>query len=132
MLINLSNHPSIMWESDQLNAAARYGRIIDIPFPKVAPEGDEDYIEQLVTNTMDSILQYTDKEEVTVHIMGEMTFVYLLVNRLSMIGIPCLASTTERIAQETDNIKISNFKFIRFRKYGASTEFIWSVTKQGQ
>lgn len=129
MLINLSNHPSCNWGPDQLNAAARYGDIIDLPFPEVAPEGDESYIEQLVSSTMASILQYASKEEVTVHIMGEMTFVYLIVNCLSKIGIPCLASTTRRIAQEADNIKISDFRFVRFRNYGTSTEFIWSVAK---
>ncbi|MBK8390607.1 MAG: hypothetical protein IPL23_15555 [Saprospiraceae bacterium] len=32
MLINLSNHPSANWSTNQITAASKYGDIIDIPF----------------------------------------------------------------------------------------------------
>lgn len=37
MFINFSNHPSSQWNSEQKRAAAYYGEIQDIVFPKVPP-----------------------------------------------------------------------------------------------
>ncbi|MDR3261870.1 MAG: hypothetical protein LBT78_08560 [Tannerella sp.] len=47
MLINLSNHPSALWQAPQLEVATVYGEIIDLPFPVVDPEGDATYIQSL-------------------------------------------------------------------------------------
>lgn len=33
------------------------------------------------------------------------------------IGIPCIASTTERIAEERDGQKVVTFRFVQFRGY---------------
>ena len=56
--------------------------------------------------------------ETVVHVMGEMTFTYNMVNALKNVGITCLASTTERLVTMTsDGKKVSDFKFVQFREY---------------
>jgi hypothetical protein len=49
--------------------------------------------------------------------MGEMTFTFTLVKKLKQAGIPCLASTMERLVKEEDGKKIVEFKFVQFREY---------------
>lgn len=117
-LINFSNHPSKYWESKQLEAAKEYGEIKDIPFPKVNPNANYDEIQELAEQCVEKILSLADNNIITVHIMGEMTFTYIVVKKLKEKGIECIASTTDRNAEELfDGRKISDFKFIRFRRY---------------
>ena len=122
MLINLSNHPSPNWPEIQLQAAIQYGKIIDLPFPEVNPAGDEEYIQTLCEEYLQKIdVICRDKacpvSTLTVHIMGEMTFSFAMVNALQKRGITCVASTTERIASEENGVKKSEFRFVQFRKY---------------
>ena len=113
MLLNLSNHPSTSWSEPQLAAAG--GKVIDIPFPQVDPDGDEAYIEQLANDYYNKIKAMPNIE--TVHIMGEMNFTYSLVNKLKNNGFRCVASTTKRETVEENGVKISKFNFVRFREY---------------
>lgn len=113
MLLNLSNHPSTSWSESQLTAAG--GKVTDLAFPQVAPDGDEAYIESLANEYLDKILKMNNIE--AVHIMGEMNFTYALVNKLKANGIKCVASTTKRETVEENGIKISKFQFVRFREY---------------
>ncbi|MGQ9799960.1 MAG: hypothetical protein ACUVRG_11875, partial [Ignavibacterium sp.] len=52
-----------------------------------------------------------------VHLMGEFTFVYNLVNLLKKKNIKVIVSTTDRIVEESDGKKIVIFQFVRFREY---------------
>lgn len=52
-----------------------------------------------------------------IHITGEMTFTFNLVHLLKEAGIPCIASTTERIVTEENGKKIVQFQFIQSREY---------------
>ena len=122
MLINLSNHPSTNWSSQQLAAARIYGEIIDLPFPKVDPTGDEKYIRTVCEEYLqkiDTVCRDVARHvsTVTVHIMGEMTFTFAMVNALHSRGITCVASTTERVTKEENGMKTSEFRFVNFRKY---------------
>ena len=72
---------------------------------------------ELAENTMEEILLKARDADVTVHVMGEMTFTYYLVSLLKAKGITCVASTTERIIEEKDGMKTSLFKFVKFREY---------------
>jgi len=121
MLINLSNHPSTNWSPQQLAAALIYGEIIDLRFPEVDPSGNEEYIQSLVCEYIDLIKNNfqlsTFNSQLFVHVMGEMTFTFAMVNALQKRGITCVASTTERIASEENGVKFSEFQFVRFRKY---------------
>jgi len=113
MLLNLSNHPSSNWTEPQLAAAG--GKVEDLAFPQVAPDGDETYIEQLANDYCNKIEAMPNIE--AVHIMGEMTFCYKLITKLKAHNIRCLASTTKRETVEENGVKISKFNFVRFREY---------------
>lgn len=116
MFINLTNHPSDSWSEEQLTAAHKYGKIIDIHFPNIEPTFTSSMINKLADETINTIMAIG--KDITVHIMGEMTFTYAVVSRLKTIGITCLASTTERNTIITpDGKKISEFRFVQFRDY---------------
>jgi len=117
MLINLSNHPSEKWGEKQKSAASVYGVIHDLSFPQVSASMDETEIDGVVEDYVQQIQEFCKSNHVTVHVMGEMTFTYRLVNRLKALGIRCIASTTERIVTEEDVKKTSVFQFGRFREY---------------
>lgn len=117
MFINLTNHPSENWSKAQLEAAQRYGEIIDLSFPVIEPTFTKEDILYLVKECTETILGMKEDETVA-HVMGEMTFTYNLVKALKEKGITCLASTTERNTVMTpDGKKISEFKFVQFREY---------------
>ncbi len=113
MLINLSNHPSLNWTTEQLAAAGN--KVIDMPFPLISPDGDETYIETITNEYLTKIMEI--KGVTAVHIMGEMNFTYSLVNKLKANGIKCVASTTKREVVEENGLKISKFNFVRYREY---------------
>lgn len=118
MLINLSNHPSEYWNESQLSAAKQYGEIIDMPFPVIDPSADEVAIDILANEYADRIMGMAKRADVTVHIMGEMNFTYKTISLLKASGIECVASTTLRKVKDTaDGKKISEFEFVRFRRY---------------
>ena len=122
MLINLSNHPSVNWPPEQLATAQVFGEIVDLPFPSVDPAGDTEYIQAVCNEYLQKINDICRDAAcrvsiVTVHIMGEMTLTYALVNALQKRGTTCVASTTERISVEKDGMKTSEFRFVQFRKY---------------
>ena len=121
MLINLSNHPSKNWCDKQLSEAGKlFGVVMDIPFPKINPVWDEDKIKKLADEYFDVCVKKFasfSNENNAVHLMGEFTFAFALVKKLLEHNIICVASTTERIATETNGKKISEFKFVRFRDY---------------
>lgn len=120
MLLNLSNHPSANWSEEQKTAAnQQYGEIVDLPFPQVSPEGDEAYIAAIADEYSKKVEKLSSRQSITVHLMGEMTLAFALAKRLQDNGITCVASTTERIAEDdAKGGKISKFKFVRFREYG--------------
>lgn len=115
MLLNLSNHPKDSWQPEQLGEARKlFGEVIDMPFPAVPPDADERALQTLVDEYIDKILELAPA---AVHIMGEMTFTCRLVSKLKQVGIKCIASTTERIAEEFQGKKLVQFRFVRFREY---------------
>ena len=120
MLINLTNHPSSRWDKAQLQAAAEYGECVDIPFPAIDPEGDEEYIDRLTDVYLQKIMEIAKSEqsEITVHLMGEMTFTFSLIEKLQNEGITCISSTSVRQSKDLGNgQKEITFNFVRFRKY---------------
>lgn len=118
LLINLSNHPSAGWGARQREAAEMYGEIEDMDFPAIPPEAGEREITDLAEEYVARIEERAETRDVTVHIMGEMTFCYAVITRLQPLGIPCLASTTRRqITEAADGVKEVHFDFETFRKY---------------
>ena len=118
MFVNLSNHPSQYWGDRQREAARSYGEVVDLPFPDVAPNASSLELLALAQMCVEKILSMGEAEEITVHVMGEMTFTFLVVARLKALGIRCVASTTERkITYREDGTKLSEFSFVKFRDY---------------
>lgn len=118
LLINLSNHPSAGWGARQREAAKMYGEIEDMDFPAIPPVAGEREITDLAEEYVARIEERAETRDVTVHIMGEMTFCYAVITRLLPLGIPCLASTTRRQVTETaDGVKEVRFDFETFRRY---------------
>lgn len=120
MLINLSNHPFVYWSEAQKEVTnTLFGHCIDLPFPAVDPEGDAAYVGVLADEYLEKILKISGEDNnVTVHLMGEMTFTCALVNRLRENGIRCVASTTKRDTNDLGNgQKESTFSFVQFRDY---------------
>lgn len=121
MLINLSNHPSANWPEEQkLKALELYQEIVDIPFPEVDPNGEEEYIENLAGEYLNKILEIKNRtsETVVVHLMGELTFSFALLVKLKANGVRCVASTTQRVVMDEGNGRVTKlFRFVRFREY---------------
>lgn len=122
MLLNLSNHPSNLWPSDQIKAATdKYGKIQDLPFPDIDPSWDTDKVVQVAEQYESRILAMVPFP-LAVHVMGEFTFTLALVGLLQAKGIHCIASTTERIVTDKSNGKrVTTFRFVRFREYPVIT-----------
>ena len=118
IFLNISNHPISEWKEDQLEAAKQYGEIQEKPFPTIDPTCNQTHIDSLVNEYVNQLAEMSMKDDLTVHVMGEMTFTYNLVARLKAMGIRCVASTTERHTHlDADGNKVSEFKFVQFREY---------------
>jgi len=118
IFINLSNHPSSSWTEAQKLEAAGYGEIRDWPFPVIPPEIDSDAVEAMAESYLQKILELSGTAVVTIHLMGELTFCYKLINLLQENKVKVVASTTKRNVAEFENgVKQSSFIFQRFREY---------------
>ena len=129
MLINLSNHPLNSWSRKQKNVAKQqFGPIIDLPFPPVPTDAGIDDIINLTYKYVDECLRLVHENRLensmgtkiqnAIHVMGEMTFVYQFVQKMSELGVLCVASTSKRIAQVNDDgSKTAVFEFVRFRPF---------------
>lgn len=118
LFLNLSNHPLDGWGERQLEAARQYGEIEDLAFPLISEEATESDIVVIVDEYEKKITERASDHELTVHVMGEMTFTAALVSRLIAQGIRCVASTTVRdVIDKGNGQKESTFHFGRFREY---------------
>lgn len=118
MFINFTNHTSENWSKEQLDAAKKYGEVIDIAFPNISPEANRDEINQLADEYVSKILE---NNPTCVLCQGEFCFSYAVINKLKENNIKVVAACSERIvAEETSESgtrRISYFKFVRFREY---------------
>jgi len=115
IFVNISNHPSAKWGTMQMEAAQGFApKIMDIPFPRVPPTADEDEIEALAGQVVDSLPEGVSHAMIS----GEYVLTFSLVSRLQAQGIACMAATTERIvAKDEEGKKVSTFQFVHFRRY---------------
>ncbi len=114
--VNFTNHSSDCWEEKQKEEALKYGKITDIAFPAVNPEGDESYIEKLTETCMEKIMSLHPG---AVLCQGEFCLSYRIVRRLCEKGIPVLSACSMRIVKEEGRKKEVTFEFRRFRRYEA-------------
>ena len=120
VFINFSNHNSKDWSEEQCKAAFQYAdRIIDIPFPSVDPEMDEDGVRKIGDEYLKRILEYP---VAAVMCQGEFSLVYYVVSHLERKGVISLAACSRRnvrkkVLEDGRTVKESEFEFIRFRRY---------------
>lgn len=114
VFVNFTNHPSDRWEKCQLQAALKYGEIVDVPFPNVNPIGNELYIRALAQESVEKIM---DCKPDAVLCQGEFCLVYQVAARLMHRGVIVLAACSERIVREKGNKKETVFVFRQFRKF---------------
>ncbi len=119
MIINLSNHPSATWDNYQKEAAGKYGQIIDIEFPIIPAQIDEEEVENLANDYAEKVTKYNPE---AVMVQGEYSFTYRLVNKLKEFGITCISACSERMTTIEANPdgscqKTSVFRFVKFREY---------------
>ena len=116
MLINLTNHPSALWNKEQREACSGFDGITDMEFPCVNPTWDEGDIARVADDICRHLMGIKGVE--AVHVAGEHTLTFAIVARLLKAGIRCLTSTTERNAVDTpDGRIIKTFRFVRLREY---------------
>ena len=104
---------------NQTSEAEKYGEIVDIPFPAVNPRESDEYMNDLVDEYYQKVMEY---ENPTAMVQGEFVFTYRLVNQLKQAGIKVVASCSERrVIEEIDEngctIRRSQFEFVKFREY---------------
>lgn len=119
MLINLTNHPAKQWPEAQLQAASRWGEVVDMAFPVVNPDSTEEELEALSVQYVDRI---TALNPAAVLCQGEWIMTYMIVSLLLQRGIPVYAACSQRIAREEfledgTKQKIVLYKFECFRKF---------------
>jgi hypothetical protein len=116
MLLNLSNHPSASWASDQRAAAeAAFGAVQDIAFPAIPPEWGQADVAALAQDYAGRCLALAPA---AVHVMGELTFTLAFVALAASRGLRCVASTTERLVKDLPGgDRQVSFRFVRFRDY---------------
>lgn len=120
LFINLSNHPIEKWDIKQFDAAVKYGEMRELIFPNIPPEWSVEEVNTLVREfffKIENLAISFERKTVTVHLMGEPIFCFLLANKLLYKGYNVVVSTTERCVKELNNEKVSHFKFVRFREY---------------
>lgn len=119
MLINFTNHPSSLWDAVQTEAARKeFGDIVDVTFPVITPDADEEEIERLADEYVQKIKETAGDKTFAVHLMGEMTFTFAMLKRLQNMNITCVASTTERnVIEMSQGKKEVQFSFVKFRHY---------------
>lgn len=117
--INYTNHPSVNWSEAQRQAAQIYGEIMDMDFPEIEPQWDEEQVASLACQQAEKIIA---QKPVAVLVQGEFTFSYALISLLLQAGIRVLAACSQRctdsvINEKQETIRRSVFKFVRFRQY---------------
>lgn len=118
LFTNLSNHPSSQWGEDQLAEAKKLGEIVDMEFPAVNPCAATIELDEMAQKLVDDIRKLAGENNITVHVMGEMSLTYKVVQKLISWGIRCVCSTTQRIVTEdADGRKVTEFHFEQFRDY---------------
>ncbi len=118
MFINFTNHSSDSWSADQKQSANIYGKIVDVTFPDVDAEYDEEDIRNLADKYIEHIIKLKPD---CVLCQGEFTLSYAVIKALLSCGIRVVAACSKRNSKEIINNgvtkKISEFRFYKFREY---------------
>ena len=123
--VNVSNTPSTSWPKGQLASAkyvAKTDQIIDLPFPKISHEFSLAEVHDAARLLLVKILDVGPRKELVVHVMGESSMLFTLVDALHSYRVRTLCSTMEPKIVETilpdgSVSKTEVYEFHRFRDY---------------
>jgi hypothetical protein len=122
MFLNISNHPSGKWSTEQLKAAThQFGSMIDMPFPNVPAIATTEEVTEMAKNLMAEILRQFPKDGIapntgTAMVQGEFSLCSELWRMLSAIGWDLVVATSERVTVDNgDGTKTTRFDFVQFR-----------------
>lgn len=118
IFVNFSNHPSHLWNVEQVKAANIYGEIEDIAFPSIDPLLTSYEIKKLAKVYSQMICALNP---VAVLVQGEMTLCFNVIKELKNQNIKVVCACSNRISKEFIDeekvIKESIFQFVQFREY---------------
>ena len=118
MFVNFTNHPSQYWEKEQWDASARYGEIVDVPFPRVDPYESAAGIRREAEKCA-ALIQ--SKNPGFVLCQGEFCLAYHVIKLLRAAGIAVGAACSERRVQEKHSEngteKTAFYHFVQYREY---------------
>jgi hypothetical protein len=125
MLINLTDLPSAKWSNKQKQAAEdEFGKIVDFTFPKINPNATAEQVNTLAKQYFEKIRKEFGKYGVisqsncAIHIKGEFTFCFPLINLLLHKNYRCVESIMEYIITEENNFKKdAQPQFVQFRDF---------------
>ena len=117
--INHTNHSSAQWSQEQRIAAEKYGEIVNLSFPNIGADWNEEKISQFVEINAKKIIEMNPA---AVLCQGEYNYTYSMINYLKRNNIVVLAAASERVVDEKvqpdgTTQKVSSFKFVQFRQY---------------
>lgn len=80
VFVNISNHESIKWSKEQMEASCVLGEpIVDIPFPSIPPDESVQEVAHLADTFSQKVVELNPS---AVHVAGEFTFTFASVKRL--------------------------------------------------
>ena len=117
--VNFSNHSSDKWNPKQIEAASKWGSIIDLPFPEVSADASVEDIRLLACDYTDQICSLQPN---AVMCQGEFTLTFAIVTMLKSRGITVVSAcssrnTVEAVSVDGTSQKTSIFEFVKFREY---------------
>lgn len=117
--VNFTNHPSQNWSDKQKSAALKYGSILDLPFPSIAPELTDTELQTLADLYVRKILALSPA---CVLCQGETVFTCLVAHILTSHNVLTVSAVSRRnVTEVTDSdgvtVKKSVFEFECFRKF---------------
>ena len=128
MFINFSNHPSVLWNEEQLNAAGKFGKIVDIEFPVVSVNMTSEQISVMAKEQINIIencvrVENLTMEQTTIMCQGEFSLTYAIVKKIKEhypeCKVVCATSERQTIEEKVDNCTVKKviFSFGGFREY---------------
>lgn len=119
IFINHTNHPLEKWSDLQKEKAAAFGKVVDMPFPKIPASMDETEVHALAAHNAEQIIKLSPE---AVLCQGEFCYTFMLTEILKKNCIRVVCACSERCSQErllTDGSVQKNieFRFVRFRSY---------------
>ena len=123
MFINISNHASSKWSTQQLaNAEAIGGEIADFALPNIPPQATSEEVSRMAKAIVaDAIGSVPVGETATAMVAGPFGFCRAAVKVLEKAGITCVEacserSTSEQVLPDGSTRKVVTFQFVQFRK----------------